>query len=216
MRRTLALVSLTLVVSAAAHAQAVPDGSQATRVEPAYRRTPTFRNDPFRHVYIPHWGFVFSVGATAENNALNVADVRAVIFLQDRDSLLAGSLLDLIGLVPTGAGIRGQAQGEGGFYLGGPFGRHVSIGLSAQGRAYGSFLLDDDAVALLRDGNGARQSFSLGNTKASGLSTAEAGAHAMIRSDRERRRRSRSASAVGISARSSTPTRAPSLGTGAS
>jgi hypothetical protein len=44
--------------------------------------------------------------------------------------------------------------------------------------------LDDDAVALLRDGNGARSEFTLGETRGDGLLTAEVGAHAVWRHGR--------------------------------
>lgn len=165
----------------ALRAQAVPEKSQAARVEPAYRRTPTFRIDPFRHAMIPHWGFVFSGGAAAENNTLNLADIGALIYLSDRDSLLAGDALDVLNLVPRGRGFAGSALGEGGFYLGGPFGGHFSIGLSAQGRGYGTFLLDEKFVSLARDGNLSRDTFGLGDTKAAALASAEGGAHAVLR-----------------------------------
>jgi hypothetical protein len=162
-------------------AQTVPDGSQASKTQQAYRRTPSFRNDPFRHVSIPHWGFVFSSGASAANNALNLSDMRAVKYLSDQDSLRKADALDLINLVPRGAGLRASAQGEGGFYLGGPFGSHLSFGISARGSGYGSFHIDDQAVSLLRDGNGTGANFSLGTSKGGGLATAEGGAHAIIR-----------------------------------
>jgi hypothetical protein len=162
-------------------AQAVPDRSQAAQLPMAYRRTPQLRVDPFRHVMIPHWGLVISGGALAGNNTLNIADVRALIFLADRDSLLISDVVNTFGLVPAGAGVVGDAEGEGGIHLGGPFGRHVSVGLSFQGRGYGAFLVDDDAVALLRDGNAADSIFELGETQGAGLGTAELGAHAVIR-----------------------------------
>lgn len=162
-------------------AQTVPDGSQASKTQQAYRRTPSFRNDPFRHVSIPHWGFVFSSGASAANNALNLSDMRAIKYLSDQDSLRKADALDLINLVPRGAGLRASAQGEGGFYLGGPFGSHLSFGISARGSGYGSFHIDDQAVSLLRDGNGTGANFSLGTSKGGGLATAEGGAHAIIR-----------------------------------
>jgi hypothetical protein len=181
MRRAFLVLALLPVGVAPLAAQAVPEGSQASKVDPGYRRTPTFRVDPFRHAMIPHWGFVFSGGATGENNTLNLADARAAIYLADKDSLLAGDVLDILGLIPDGKGLKGSALGEGGFYLGGPFGSHFSLGLSAQGRGYGSFQLDDNFVALLRDGNGARQDFSLGESKGTGLATAEGGAHAVLR-----------------------------------
>ncbi len=181
MKRALLTLALLPLAAATLGAQAVPEGSQASKVQPAYRRTPTFRVDPFRHAMIPHWGFVFSGGATGENNTLNIADARAAIYLADKDSLLAGDVLDILGLIPDGKGLKGSALGEGGFYLGGPFGGHFSLGLSAQGRGYGSFQLDDNFVALLRDGNAARDSFSLGNSKGAALATVEGGAHAVLR-----------------------------------
>lgn len=55
------------------------------------------------------------------------------------------------------------------------------MGLGLQGRAYGSFRLDDGAVALLRDGNAARQEFTLGRTRGDALLTAELGLHAVRR-----------------------------------
>lgn len=182
MKTRVALIAGGLILAAAQlGAQAVPETSQAARVPPAYRRTPTFRIDPFRHAMIPHWGFVFSGGAAAENNTLNLADIGALKYLSDRDSLLAGDVFDVLALVPRGRGFAANALGEGGFYLGGPFGGHFSLGLSAQGRGYGSFLLDDEFVSLARDGNLSRQSFSLGNSKVAALASGEGGAHAVLR-----------------------------------
>ncbi len=162
-------------------AQAVPEGSQAARVQRAYRRTPHLRIDPFRHAMIPHWGLVFSGGAQVGNNAFTIRDIRAFIFLDDNDKVLVGDILDAIGLVPVGQGVQGFGRGEGGVHLGGPFGRHLSLGFSVQGRAYTGFQIDDGAVALLRDGNGARQNFPLGETAGSALLTGELGVHAVIR-----------------------------------
>ena len=180
MRRVL-VAALAVCATAQLEAQAVPEGSQAARVEPAYRRTPTFRLDPFRHAMIPHWGFVLSAGAMAENNAVSFADARALIYLQDQDSLLPSDILNTINLVPAGRGLTGLAQGEGGFYLGGPFGSRFGLGLSAQGRGYGAFQLDDAFVSLVRDGTASRPSFSLGSSKGTALATAEGGAHAVLR-----------------------------------
>ncbi len=181
MKRT-ALSLLTLLLTAGPLvAQAVPDRSQAAGLPMAYRRPPQLRVDPFRHVMIPHWGLVFSGGVLAGNNTMNIKDVRALIFLADRDSLLLSDVVNALGLVPAGAGVQGDAEGEGGLYLGGPFGRHLSFGLSAQGRGYGAFEIDDDAVALLRDGNAADSIFELGRSRGSALGTAEIGAHAVIR-----------------------------------
>ena len=182
MRRALAL-GATLAGAAAGRlpAQTIPEGSAASHVEQAYRRTPSFRMDPFRHTAIPHWGLVFAVGGSGENNVLNLSDLGALRYLSDQDSLRATDVLNLLGLIPKGSGLVGIGQGEGAVYLGGPLGRHISIGLSARGTGYGAFHLDDNIVSLLRDGNGARQDFSLGTSKGAGLATAEAGAHAILR-----------------------------------
>jgi hypothetical protein len=181
MRAARSLLVLAVLFPAGLAGQTIPEGSQASKVEPAYRRTPSFRNDPFRHVAIPHWGFVFSAGGTGSNNTLNASDLGAIKFLADRDSFLTTDAVELISLVPRGSGLRGAVQGEGGFYLGGPFGSRVSVGLSARGTGYGAFLLDDGLVSLVRDGNGLQQDFSLGNSQLAGLATAEGGAHAMLR-----------------------------------
>ncbi len=196
-------VALTLAVlglgAGALAAQTVPDSSQAARVEPAYRRTPTFRVDPFRQAMIPHWGFVIGAGALAENNTLNLGDVGALYYLKCQkglktaltglfsnacpgpDSLGVGDIINTLGLIPDGKGLRGSALGEGGASLGGPFGSHFNFVVSAQARAYGMFQLDDNFVALLRDGNGARQDFTLGKSKGAALGTVEGGAHAVLR-----------------------------------
>ena len=180
-------------------AQTVPDSSQAAKVQAAYRRTPTFRVDPFRQAMIPHWGFAFGAGALGENNTLNMSDIGALYYLKCQkglasalsgflskacpgpDSLGVADMLNVLGLIPDGKGLRGSALGEGGVSLGGPFGSHFNLAVSAQGRAYGTFLLDDNFVALLRDGNGARQDFTLGKSRGAALGTAEGGVHAVLR-----------------------------------
>ncbi len=167
-----------------AAAQLVPEGSPAAGVDMGYRRMSSFRIDPFRHVMIPHWGFVFSFGATGENSVLNFADIGALTFLDDDTNgskILPGDLLDVIGLIPVGKGARVVGQAEGGFYLGGPFGRHLSLGFSAQGRGYGSGLISDGVASLLRDGNLTQDQFDLAGSGAIGLATAELGAHAVLR-----------------------------------
>jgi hypothetical protein len=181
MKRALLMLAVLGLGAGTLGAQTVPDSSQAAKVQPAYRRTPTFRLDPFRQAMIPHWGLVFSAGALGENNTLNVADARAAIYLADKDSLAAGDAINILGLIPDGKGLKGSASGEGGVSLGGPFGSHFNLALSAQGRGYGFFQLDDNLVALLRDGNGSRPQFSVGNSKGAALATAEAGAHAVLR-----------------------------------
>jgi hypothetical protein len=179
-RRVLIGIAFATIHTVPAGGQTIPEGSQAAKVQMAYRRTPSFRIDPFRHVAIPHFGFVASVGASGGNNTLNASDLGAILFLNDRDSLTISTAVDAMGLIPPGSGIRGFAQGEGGFYLGFPIGP-VSFGLQGRGTGYGAFHLDDGAVSLLRDGNGVRTDFSLGTSQGMGLATAEAGAHAIIR-----------------------------------
>jgi hypothetical protein len=179
-------------------AAATPDsaaGLQDTRfafrpwhvgVQPAYRRTPHLGLDPFRYALVPHWGLVIAASASGTNNALNASDVGALIKLS-RPSIVPGEglrsedILDALGLVPAGKGLLGLVQSGATLHLGGPFGRRLALGFSAEGRAYSSFRVDENAVALLRDGNAARQDFSLGTTGGAALGTAEAGVHAVLR-----------------------------------
>ena len=184
MRRVLLVMVAVGLVAPSASAQTVPDESQAARVDMGYRRMSSFRVDPFRHVMIPHWGLVVSAGATGENTVLNLADVGALIFLGDAangSEILPGDVIDVLGLIPQGKGVRAVVQGEGGAYLGGPFGRHFSLGFSLQARAYASAHVADSAVALFRDGNLRQQDFNLGSSGASGLGTVEMGVHAVLR-----------------------------------
>ena len=134
-------------------AQTVPDSSQAAKVQAAYRRTPTFRVDPFRQAMIPHWGFVIGMGALGENNTLNMGDVGALYYLHCQkglrsaltgflsnacpgpDSLSVSDMLNTLGLIPDGKGLRGSGLGEGGVSLGGPCGSRVNLALSGQCRA---------------------------------------------------------------------------------
>ena len=175
------VLAATLPLGGELFAQAVPEDAQAAKVPMAYRRTPQLRVDPFRHVMIPHWGLVISGGGLAGNNTVTIADARAMIYLIDNDADLYGDALDLLSQVPDGEGFRMDAEAEGGFYLGGPFGRHFSLGISAKARSYGIGNVDDGAVSLLRDGNAALQDFALGNTKGVALGTEEFGAHAVVR-----------------------------------
>ncbi len=185
MRRAALVLVLALTAAGSLSAQAVPDGSAAARTDRGYRRTPLLRFDPFRNVLMPHWGFVISAGASAANNTLNLADLGALIFLGDSAKNPAGMLpsdiANLISLVPTGASAQGTAEGTAGIYLGGPFGGHFSLGFSGRGMVYGSFLVDDDVVALFKEGNVERQSFLVGETGGTGLATAEVGGHAVVR-----------------------------------
>ena len=181
MKRLSIVLAATLVFGGDLLAQAVPQDAQATKVPMAYRRTPQLRVDPFRHVMIPHWGLVISGGGLAGNNTVSVADARALWYLIDNDADLYGDYLDMLVQVPDGEGFRMDAEAEGGFYLGGPFGRHFSLGISAKARSYGIGNVDDGAVSLLRDGNAALQDFALGNTKGVALGTEEFGAHAVVR-----------------------------------
>jgi hypothetical protein len=156
------------------------------RVQPGYRRTPYLGIDPFRYALVSHWGLVFSAGGSGANNSFNASDIGAVRLLLKPgggmgDSLRSEDIVSALGLVPAGKGLLGLAQGGGSVYLGGPFGRHFALGFTGEGHAYSSFRVDDNAVALLRDGNGARQNFSLGTTGGAALATAEGGVHAVLR-----------------------------------
>ena len=102
MKRLLLAFAVLALGAGAAQAQTVPDSSQAAKVQAAYRRTPTFRLDPFRQAMIPHWGFVFSAGALGENNTLNLADARAAIYLANKDSLGMGDALNILDLIHDG------------------------------------------------------------------------------------------------------------------
>ncbi|MFQ6046765.1 MAG: hypothetical protein ACE5PT_10490 [Gemmatimonadales bacterium] len=186
-RLSVALVALVAVGAAAGAsdtmAQAVPEGSQADRLDKSLRRWPTIGVDPFRYVFWPGWGLAFNTGAAAWNNSLNAADIGAIIFLADStknpDGLLPTDVLNIFGLVPKGEGFGGLASAEGGAYLGGPFGSSFSLGFTGQGRAYGAVLVNDGAVALFRDGTAADSSFDIGETTGALLATAEAGVHAL-------------------------------------
>lgn len=184
MRRIVLLVIAAALGAASLEAQAVPEGSQAARLNPSFRRSPYIGIDPFRHVFWPRWGLVFQTSGAGWNSALNAEDVGALIFLTDDtknpEGLLIGEILDAMGLVPPGSGIKGAGNGEVGGYLGGPFGGRVSIGVTAQTRAHGAFQFDDEAVRLFRDGTTGGTDFLIGQTDGSALVTAEAGVHALI------------------------------------
>ena len=150
-------------------------------VPPAYRRPPHLGLAPFRYALARHWGLVLAANASGVNNSLNASDVGALMLLNRRDSLRVENAIDALGLVPPGKGLLGLVQGGAGIHLGGPFGNHFALGFTGEGRAYSSFRVDDNAVALLRDGNGSRQSFSLGTTGGAALATAEGGVHAVLR-----------------------------------
>ncbi len=181
MRRILLTVAILTVSTTETSAQLVPETSQAARVDMGYRRASSFRVDPFRHIMIPHWGFVFSVGGTGENSVLNFADAAALRFIDENDEFLPGDIIDLIGLIPAGRGVRAASQAEGGFYLGGPFGRHFQLGFSAQTRGYGSGLIPDALASLVRDGNMMQTQFDISGAGGIGLATAELGAHSVFR-----------------------------------
>ncbi len=184
MRRLLLAVAILSVSTTDTSAQLVPENSQAARDDIGYRRASSFRLDPFRHVMIPHWGFVFAFGGTGENSVLNFADIGALTFLNDTvngSEILPGDIIDVIGLIPAGRGVRVAGQAEGGFYLGGPFGRHFSLGFSAQARAYGSGSISDGVASLVRDGNLTQSQFDIAGSGGIGLATAEVGAHTVLR-----------------------------------
>ncbi len=181
MRSRLGVFVVLAAMAAPLQGQTVPDDSPSRRISMGYRRTPIFGVDPFRHVMIPHWGFAVTGGGTGGNNALNLRDIGALSYLSSEDEVRIGDVIDALSLVPRGQGVVGTGQVEAGTHLGLSLGSRLTLGFSASGRGYGSFELDDDGVALLRDGNGARQDFTLGQSHASAVSTAELGAHSVIR-----------------------------------
>lgn len=181
MRILLTIGLLALGVHTPLAAQTVPEDASARRVAMGYRRSPMLGVDPFRHVMIPHWGLVITTGATGGNNAFNLEDIGAITYLDSDDEVRVGDVIDALSLIPQGQGLLGTGQAEAGAYLGLSLGSRFMLGISAFGRGYGSFQVDDDAVALLRDGNGARQDFTLGQSHASFVSTGDLGAHAVIR-----------------------------------
>jgi hypothetical protein len=182
MRRTIMLLLTAVVVTGfGLQAQTIPETSQAARVEEGYRRTPTFRIDPFRNLFIPHWGFVTSVGGTAANNTVNFNDIGALVFIGDNDDVLIVDMLDALGLVEKGSGLKGNGEAEVSVYIGGPIGSRLDIGVTVGARAYGGLSVDDEAVSLLRDGNGAKSDFSLGDSDSEGLTTGEIGGHLLYR-----------------------------------
>jgi len=181
MRRIMLAIAILSVSTTDTSAQLVPENSQAASVDIGYRRASSFRVDPFRHVMIPHWGFAFSFGGTGENSVLNFADIGALRFINNNDKIIPGDIIDVIGLIPAGKGLRVAAQADGGFHLGGPFGRHFSLGFSAQVRSYGSGLFSDGLASLVRDGNLTQSRFDIAGSGGIGLATAELGAHTVLR-----------------------------------
>jgi hypothetical protein len=184
-RRILAVIWVLLVsVTPPLAAQAVPEGAQARGVDMGYRRTSQFRVDPFRYAMIPHWGLIISGGVSGENNALDMGDLGAIKFLSDTNAFQMGDFLDMVTLIPSGSGFGSQAQGEAGLAISAAFGSRVSVGITGLvARGYGAFEIDDDAIALMRDGNGARQSFSLGESQGVGIVTLESGVHGVLRTN---------------------------------
>ena len=179
MSRVVLAAAIFALTGSSLTAQAVPEGSQASSVASGYRRPIQLRMDPFRHVLIPHWGFVMSAGGFGGNNSLNVNDARALI--QVSDDINSSNVLNAMNLVREGSGLEFDGAAQAGLYLGGPIAGVFSIGLSGMGRAYGFALIPEQAVGFLSSGNVANESFSLANTRAVTLTTAEAGAHATLR-----------------------------------
>lgn len=155
----------------------------ATAQEPGelYRRSPLIGGDPFAHLTEGRRSLALTSRASGGNNTLDLDHLGAILFLAERDSLRPADALDALGLVPRGEGLTGYGNGGARLRLGLPVSRSVTVGVGLAGRGFGSFRLDDDAVALLRDGNGARSEFSLGETRADGLLAAELGVHGVWR-----------------------------------
>ena len=173
----LGLVVLGLGLALGAAAPAAP----AQETADLYRRTPHTGDDPFAGLVQGRPSLRMTSRASGGNNTLDMEGMGAILFLSERDSLRATDALDALGLVPRGEGIRGDAAAGARFRIGVPVTGGLTLGLGVQSRAYGTFQVDDDAVALLRDGNGARSDFRLGETRGDGLLTAEIGAHGVWR-----------------------------------
>lgn len=173
-------VAACLLVTAASSVAGSPD---ARAQDPAdlYRRSPLVGGDPFAGLTEQRSSLSLKLGASGENSALGLNDLGAILFLAERDSLRPTDALDALGLVPRGHGLTGYGAGEIRLRAGLLVARAVTVGVGLQGRGYGSFRIDDDAVALLRDGNDTRSEFTLGRTRGDGLVTAEAGVHAVWR-----------------------------------
>lgn len=149
-----------------------------------YRRSPLMGDDPFAGLLTSHASVAVSGRAGAANNALTLDDAGAVVFLADRDRLRVTDALDGLGLVPRGEGLEGAGDGRGSVRVGVPVGDSLVLGLGAGAASWASLRLDDDAVALLRDGNADRTEFSLGRTRGDVLLAAELGAHTAWRAGR--------------------------------
>lgn len=160
----------------------------ATAQDPGerYRRSPLIGGDPFAHLVEGRPSLTLSGRASGGNSALDLDELGAILFLAERDSLRAGDALDALGLVPRGTGLAGYGDAGARLRLGLPVSRRVTVGVGLAGRGYGSFRVEDDAVALLRDGNAARSEFTLGETRGDGLLTAELGVHGVWRPDGRR------------------------------
>lgn len=162
----------------------LPVAASGQNVAETFRRPPASEFDPFVHVALPGNSLLLTGAGGAENSALSLADVGALTFLAERDSLRVVDAIDALGLVPRGDDLAGGGEGAGGLRLGVAVTDRLSFGLSLVGGGYGSFRLDGDAVALLRDGNADRSTFALGETRATALATGEAGVHAYYRAGR--------------------------------
>lgn len=168
------------VASHPARAQEPGPGDDLGRGE-LYRRTPLVGGDPFAGLLVDRPSATLSARAAGGNSALALDELGAILLLAERDSLRPGDALDALGLAPQGRALAGYGDGGAGLRAGLPLGRRLTVGVSLQGRGYGSFRVDEDAVALLRDGNASRSEFMVGESRGDGLAAAEVGAHAVLR-----------------------------------
>lgn len=166
-------------------ALAVSGPATAQEGEPdRYRRSPLMGDDPFAHLLTSRRSIVISGRVGAANSALTLDDVGAITFLAERDRFRVTDALDGLGLVPRGEGLEGAGDGRASVRVGLPVGDSVVLGLGAGAASWASLRLDDDAVALLRDGNADRTEFGLGQTRGDVLLAAELGALAAWRAGR--------------------------------
>lgn len=177
--------SRAAVAAAAVATLVAPVGSSGQDLaRDVYRRSPMSGPDPLAHVLAPRGSLGFHAGGTAANSALTLDEIGSLVFLAERDSLLAGDVLDALGLVPRGEGVGAGGTGRAALRVGVPLAERWTVGASVGATGWGAALADDDAVALLRDGNAARSEFGLGRTQGDALLAADVGAQAAWRAGR--------------------------------
>lgn len=183
-RRPVRWIAIGLVAAATA----VPAPGAAQYVPPAEwafnaRLRPTLLGyDAFSDLLPGRFGLAIDVGTVQQNNAVSIADIAALAFLDGENSLTAWDVADLAGEVRDAGDVTvfstATAQLDVTMALG-----SLTLGLHAGGREYGEARLEEGFVTLLTAGNGTLRSFDLEGSGGWGLVTAEAGARAVYRFD---------------------------------